>query len=297
MGTSTPAGRPGNPWHSPGRLAARAVVYALIAYVTICVYLYFNQDAQIYPGSRPGGGPSDARAALREAAARGLIPWNETSPGMAPPEGYVPRDFFQPAPRGTIVVFHGNGGWSAERMQYPNAFTPRGFRTFLFEYPGYGARPGHPREKTIVADARALIRSLDREGYGPIYVWGESLGSGVASSVVADPTLPVHGLVLMMPWDTLAEEALSVFAFIPAGVLLHDTYDSIGNLRHFAHPICVIRGDRDTVIPERLTLDLYAHLPGPKKMILQSGYGHGDWPCEPNLAWWDEALNFIAPPK
>ena len=30
-------------------------------------------------------------------------------------------------------------------------------------------------------------------------------------------------------------------------------------------------------------------------MILQSGYGHGDWPVEPNLTWWDEALDFIAP--
>lgn len=117
----------------------------------------------------------------------------------------------------------------------------------------------------------------------------------MAASVVADPTLPVHGLTLMMPWDTIANVALYRFPFIPARLFLHDTYDTAGNLEHFKHPICVLRGDRDSIIPPALTLHLFSHLPDPKLMILQSGYGHGNWPAEPNLAWWDEALDFIAP--
>ena len=141
--------------------------------------------------------------------------------------GLRPARFRQPAPRGTIVVFHGNGDTAYDRAYYVDAFRPRGFRTFLYEYPGYGGRPGRPREATIVPDARALIRRLDAKGLGPVYVWGESLGSGVAAAVVADPTLPVHGLVLMMPWDTIANVALYRFPFIPARWLMHDTYDSI----------------------------------------------------------------------
>jgi pimeloyl-ACP methyl ester carboxylesterase len=282
------------PWYSPVRLAQRAVIYAVVAYVTLCVYLYITQDAQIYPGAFPVGHLLTTRA-IHWAAAEGLVPWNHPTLGAASPQGYVPRDFAQPAPRGTIVVFHGNGGWAGDRTMYPDAFRPRGFRTFLYEYPGYGGRPGRPREATIVPDARALIRELASDGDGPIYVWGESLGSGVAASVCADPKLPVHGLVLMMPWDTIAHVATYRFPFIPARWLMHDTYDSIANLAHFPHPICVIRGDQDTTIPPALTLNLFAHLPDRKLMILQKGYGHGDWPCEPNLAWWDQALNFIAP--
>jgi pimeloyl-ACP methyl ester carboxylesterase len=277
------------------RVAQRAIIYALIAYVTLCVYLYFTQDSQIYPAAISGG-KIDTPRAIHWAAAEGFVPWDHPTPGAASPQGYVPRDFAKPAPRGTIVVFHGNGGWAGDRTMYPDAFRPRGFRTFLYEYPGYGGRPGHPREATIVPDAQALIRELAVEGDGPIYVWGESLGSGVAASVCADPKLPVHGLVLMMPWDTIAHVATYRFPFIPAGWLMHDTYDSIANLAHFPHPICVIRGDQDTTIPPALTLNLFAHLPEPKLMILQKGYGHGDWPCESNLAWWNEALNFIAPP-
>jgi len=195
------------------------------------------------------------------------------------------------------VVFHGNGGWAAQRTEYIDAFERRGFRVFLYEYPGYGGRPGMPHESTIVPDAQALIRSLDHEGYGPIYVWGESLGSGVASAVVADATLPVHGLALLAPWDTIADVALYRFPYFPVRLLMRDSYDSTANLAHFDHPICIVRGTRDNVIPASLTLNLFSHLKEPKKMIVQEGFGHEDWPFEANLGWWDDALNFIAPKK
>jgi uncharacterized protein len=282
------------PWYSPIRLAQRAAIYLVVGYTALCGYLYFTQDSLIYPGASLEEQVGTA-IAIRQAASEGLVPWNRPTPGAESPQGYVAGDFTGPAHRGTIVVFQGNGGWADGREFYLDAFRQRGFRGFLYEYPGYGGRPGHPREATMVPDARALIRELDAEGLGPVYVWGESLGAGVAASVVADPTLPVHGLVLMMPWDTIANVALYRFPFIPVHELMHDTYDSIDNLAHFQHPVCVIRGDLDTTIPPALTLDLFAHLRNPKLMILQSGYGHGDWPVEPNLPWWDEALNFIAP--
>jgi len=194
-------------------------------------------------------------------------------------------------------MFHGNGEWSAERPENVSAFTRRGFRVFLYEYPGYGGRPGYPDEKGIVSDARALIRSLDQAGFGPVYVWGESLGSGVSAAVCADPTLPVHGLALLMPWDTLAHAALSHYPFFPISLLLREKYDSLANLEHFKHPICIVHGNEDPVIPSSLSLNLFAHLPDPKKIILEKGYGHGDWPREANLSWWDDVLNFIAPPE
>jgi pimeloyl-ACP methyl ester carboxylesterase len=235
--------------------------------------------------------------AIRQARAVGLVPWDHTTPGAVAPQGYVRPDFAAPAPRGTIVLFHGNGGWSAGRSYYVDPLTRRGFRVFLYEYPGYGGRPGRPSEAAIVPDAQTLIRSLDRAGYGPIYVWGESLGSGVAAAVCADATLPVHGLTLIAPWDNIANVGLSIYPYLPVRLLMIDKYDSVANLEHFLHPICLIRNEKDEVIPPPLTLNLYAHLPEPKKMILQLGCGHNDWPSSPDLSWWDDALNFIAPKK
>ena len=237
------------------------------------------------------------RATQVAAQQYNLIPWKHTTPGAAAPQGYVRPDFARPAPRGTIVLIHGNGGCAFERVNYVDAFTRRGFRTFLYEFPGYGGRPGTPGEAVIVPDARAVIRALDQAGYGPIYVWGESLGAGVAAAVCADPTLPVHGLVLLTPWDNIANVGLSIYPYIPVRLLMIDKYDSIANLQKFPHPICVVRSAEDEVIPPLLTSNLIAHLPGSPKVIIHENAGHNNWPNSPELKWWDDALNFIAPQK
>ena len=280
------------PWYHPVALVQRLVIYAVIGYVIVCVYLSAMQTGMIYVGSTTALSTDEALLQARDV---GLVPWDHPTPGATVPQGYVRPDFAQPAPRGTIVVFHGNGGWCAQRTRYVDAFTQRGFRVFLYEYPGYGGRPGRPSEAVIVPDARTLVRSLDQAGYGPVYVWGESLGSGVAAAVCGDPTLPVHGLVLLTPWDNIANVGLSIYPYLPVRLLMIDKYDSIANLDRFPHPICVIRCGRDQVIPPPLTLNLFAHLPEPKKLIEFDESGHGDWPSSPELAWWDDALNFIAP--
>jgi hypothetical protein len=292
MAASTPAA--GRPWYHPIELVKRMAIYALVGYLTLCVFLFFLQNSLTYPIKATGADLPTA-AAVKLAGEFGLVPWEHTTPGASAPQGYVRPDFTHPAPRGTIVVFHGNGGWCADRMEYIDAFTQRGFRVFLYEYPGYGGRPGRPGESAIVPDAQALVRSLDQAGFGPVYIWGESLGAGVAAAVCRDPALPVHGLVLLTPWDNIANVGLSFYPFIPVRLLMIDKYDSIANLEHFAHPVCVVRSGDDEIIPPPLTLNLYAHLPDPKKMIVHPGSGHNTWPNSPDLSWWDETLDFIAP--
>jgi alpha-beta hydrolase superfamily lysophospholipase len=286
------APRPRLRWYHPIELAKRAFIYALIAYITICVYLAAMQTRMIYVGITY---PLTTEQATFDAHQAGLIPWPHTTPGATGPQGFVRRDFTNPTARGTVVVFHGNGEFAWMRPGEVNALTQRGFRVFAYEYPGYGGRPGTPSEEGIVPDAQALIRSLDQAGYGPIYVWGQSLGAGVAAAICADPTLPVHGLTLITAWDNLANVGLSLYPFIPVRLLLKDKYDSIANLQHFAHPICVLRCEDDTLILPRLSLNLFANLPEPKKIIVFPGVDHNDWPDDPGLPWWDDALNFIAP--
>jgi pimeloyl-ACP methyl ester carboxylesterase len=278
------------PWYHPITLAWRLLAVALIGYAAICVYLFVSQGSMIYEGSTTAFSPAEA---TREAAAVGLVPWEHSTPGAAGPQGYVQPNFASAAPRGTIVFFHGNGESAWLWVDEIAPFTPRGFRVFLYEYPGYGGRPGSPSEKAIVPDAQALIRSLAKAGYGPIYVWGESLGSGAAAAVCADEDLPVRGLALVTPWDKIANVGQSYYPYLPIRPFMIDKYDSIANLKHFRRPIFVACGDQDSTVPPALSLNLFAHLPEPKKLMVMKGYGHGDWPRPPE--WWDEALNFIAP--
>ena len=104
-----------------------------------------------------------------------------------------------PAPNGTIVLFHGNGGTALDREFYLAPFEKLGFRVILAEYPKYGGRPGKVGEKPFVAAGLETVR-LAFEQYGePIYLVGESLGCGVAAAVARQTSKPIAGIILITP--------------------------------------------------------------------------------------------------
>jgi len=199
-----------------------------------------------------------------------------------------------PAPNGTIVLFHGNGGTALDRGFYLKPFTNLGFRVILAEYPKYGGRPGKVGEKHFVADGRKTIR-LAHEQYGdPLYLAGESLGCGVAAAIAGQTSVPVAGIILITPWDTLASVAKSLFPFLPVKLVLTDSYDSIENLSKFPRNIAVVGAEHDEILPIKHAHNLYANLPhGKKRMWVIRGAGHNDWPYYANDSLWKEMTDFV----
>ncbi len=196
-------------------------------------------------------------------------------------------------PRGTVVVFHGNAGTAVSRRYYIDALESRGYHVVLAEYPGYGGRPGELSEKSFVADARRTARRA-REAFGsPLYLWGESMGCGVASALAADPELGPQGVVMLTPWDSLLNEGKALFPWLPVRFFLRDAYDNVANLAGYKGPVAVIMSDRDEVVPNRLTQRLYESLSQPKRLWVFGNAGHNDWPGSPGLAWWDEVMFFL----
>jgi len=211
------------------------------------------------------------------------------------PEGY--RGFIgtegPAAPRGTIVVFHGNAGTAADRLYYLKALEPLGYRVILAEYPRYGRRGGELGEGSFVADARESIRMASQYG-GPLYLLGESLGCAVAAGVASNPSPRIDGVLLITPWDTLKAVAKSHFPFLPVGLFLRDRYDSGENLKTFPGRIAVVGAERDEIVPVRHAEALYRSLPGPnKRMWTLRGVGHNDWLMAVGPEIWREFMAFL----
>ncbi|PKN18555.1 MAG: alpha/beta hydrolase [Deltaproteobacteria bacterium HGW-Deltaproteobacteria-6] len=199
-----------------------------------------------------------------------------------------------PSPSGTVIIFHGNGGTAIDRGFYMEPLMNLGFRVILAEYPQYGGRPGKVGEKPFVADALESVRLAHKQYGEPFYVLGESLGCGVAASVVKQTTTPVAGLMLITPWDTLADVARSLFPFLPVKLVLTDKYDSIENLRKFPGNIAVVGAERDEILPIKHARNLYANLPeGRKRMWIIRGAGHNDWPSYADPSLWKEMTDFV----
>jgi fermentation-respiration switch protein FrsA (DUF1100 family) len=120
------------------------------------------------------------------------------------------------------------------------------------------------------------------------------LGCGVAAAVAADPAIPVEGVVMITPWDSLPAVAQALYGNLPLRRLVRDKYDSIRNLQAYKKPIAVAVAERDEIIPRKNSLRLYESLKAPKRLWVFAGAGHNSWPMGPNEAWWREAMDFVS---
>jgi pimeloyl-ACP methyl ester carboxylesterase len=199
-----------------------------------------------------------------------------------------------PTPNGTIVIFHGNGGTAFDRVFYFEPLMKLGFRVILAEYPKYGGRQGKVGEKPFVADGLETVKLAYEQHGEPLYLLGESLGCGVAAAIAKQTSVPIAGIILITPWDTLASVAKSLFPFLPVKLILTDKYDSIENMKNFPKNISVIGAEYDEILPIKHAHNLYESLPeGKKRMWVIKGAGHNDWPFNADSSFWKEITDFV----
>jgi uncharacterized protein len=234
--------------------------------------------------------PEAAVPSKQSLSAINLLFWPSDSHDY---RGFV-SDSDQSGYKGTVVIFHGNAGTAADRSYYVKALRPLGYRVLLAEYPGYGARNGKLGELSFVNDARETLKLAFKQYGTPIYLLGESLGCGVVAAIVKDVPVPIDGIVLITPWDSLLSVAKEKFPLFPFSWLLKDKYDSIENLKNFQGRIAVIGAERDEIIPIRHADELYRSLSGSKRKWVLDGVGHNDWPMSVDGRWWHEVMGFIS---
>lgn len=260
--------------------------YAVIAYVLLLVVAWAFQTHLLYL-------PDRSTPSAEALAHAGLRLW----PELASAEGHrgligVPRT--NPA-RGTIVVFHGNAGAAFDRQRYIQPLQQAGFRVVLAEYPGYGGRGGAPSEDALVTDGVETMARLRDEFGDPVYVWGESLGAGVAAAVAGRAGALCAGVVLLTPWDTLRSLARHHYWYLPTGLLVRDRYDSIANLSSYPGPIALLVAERDRTVPPVHGRHLYEALQASQRRVRLWQFpqaGHNDWPDGPGERWWREVIDF-----
>ena len=194
-----------------------------------------------------------------------------------------------------MLVFHGNAGYALHREYFVAGFQALGeeWEVFLFEYPGYGAKKGRPSEATLKAGATHALESLLKADTRPIYVIGESLGSGVASYLAGAFPEQVAGLLLVTPFSSLVDVAAHHYPFLPVRTLLSERYDSVEALSRYRGPVAFLLAGRDEVIPTILSRRLYESYSGPKWLRVETGAGHNSISYDPGAAWWGEVSKFL----
>jgi uncharacterized protein len=236
---------------------------------------------------------------LRQAERDGLHPWRDSEKQLigwrSSPHDAVPQ------PRNRLVVFHGNAGYALHRSYYINGFrrNPEGcaqWELYLFEYPGYGARPGSPSEESIMTAARRALAELLREDSRPVFLLGESLGTSFAAALAAESPHAISGLFLVTPLTCLADVASSHYRFLPVRLILREHHDAQAYLKKFPGPVAFLIAGRDEVMTNNLGEKLYQQYPGIKKIWIQPAAGHNTLSFTPEAPWWSEVENYLEKP-
>lgn len=257
------------------------------AYLGLCLLVFLVQRRMLYFPTRL----SEDRA-LGLAKTQGLEPWRDAQGRLL---GWRARHPGGP-PRARLLVLHGNAGMALDRTYLAAVFQGPGralpMEVHLLEYPGYGARGGDPSEATLVGAALEALDGLRAGDARPVFVLGESIGSGVACQVAAARPKAVAGLVLVTPMDSLRTVQRHHYPWLPS-FLLRDRFASDTALRAYAGPAAFLLAGQDEVIPPALGQRLHAGYGGPKRLWIQPTATHNTLDYRPGGALWGEIIAFL----
>jgi uncharacterized protein len=226
---------------APGvkRLVLSLFAAAVLAYGSMCALLFFSQRSMLYFPA-PAAPVPGAQSHALESGGETLRIWGGPVAGAR-----------------ALVYFGGNaedvGGNFAS---FARAMPDRAI--YLVNYRGYGGSSGTPTEAGLFNDALAVY-DWARQRHASIAVVGASLGSGVATYLAA--SREVERLVLVTPFDSIANVARSHYRLFPVALLMKDKFDSAARVSAVKAKTLIVVAGRDEVIPRARTDALIAKFP------------------------------------
>jgi len=177
----------------------------------------------------------------------------------------------------TVLIFHGNGGNLADRIEKLALLRSLKLNVFAIDYRGYGRSEGCPNESGLYADADAAYGYLCRERNiepGSIVLYGESLGGTVAVDLASRK--PVGAVMLESTFTSARDMARKALPFLPPELFLRSKLDSLSKIKGINAPLLIMHGTRDTTIPIEHARRLHEKASQPKTLVEIPGVGHND---------------------
>jgi pimeloyl-ACP methyl ester carboxylesterase len=144
-----------------------------------------------------------------------------------------------------LIYFGGNAeDVSQDIPDLADAFPNRAI--YALHYPGYGGSSGSPSQKAIFVASLALFDRVHAEHQNVVVV-GRSLGSGVAVWIASQR--PIARIILVTPFDSLADVASEQYRFLPVRWLLRDKFESWRYAPTVKAQTRIIVAENDELVP------------------------------------------------
>jgi hypothetical protein len=192
-------------------------------------------------------------------------------------------------PGAPLVLYFGGNAEEVSWMAAEARHRAPGVAWLLVDYRGYGSSDGSPSEQALVADALLWHDDAKKRFPGSIYLFGRSLGSGVAVQLAAQRS--VQGVVLVAPYDSMVEVGSHHYPFLPVRWLLKHRVESAQRAGTIDAPLLCLVAARDEVIPVVHSRRLYEAWRGAKQWVELPGAGHNSTDDAPEF--WRAIREFL----
>ncbi len=252
------------------RRVLTAIATAAGVYGVLVLVLFTAQRQMIYVPDRSTPAPAEwsvpdmAPVTIATADGLELTAWHK--PPAAPD-------------RPTLLWLHGNGGHLGYRGPKYRPWLDDGYGVLAMSWRGYGGNPGKPTEDGLYADGRAALDWLAGQGAGKVVLYGESLGSGIATKLAAERAEagePVAAVILESPFTSVWATASYHYPFVPARWLVRDRFDSLQRVAEIGAPLLVVHGEADRIVPVEMGRTLFEAAVEPKQGDFIDRAGHND---------------------
>jgi len=264
------------------RFAGWALTPLVAIYLAASGYMYAAQESFIFkpdPVVKPISEifPSATEVQIETTEDLSLQAWHKPAVTDAP----------------TLVMFHGNAGNLSTRPRFIDIFDNEERGVLIFSWRGFGNNPGSPSEQGLYTDARSVLDWLNKQGVSDdqILIYGESLGSGVATQIATEREL--LGVILAAPYTSIADLAKQDYPWLPVDLLLKHRFDSIDKIDQVNEPLVVLHSEDDQVIPYRLGQQLFHAANQPKRLQSYTDRKHTGFTeedIETAIRWIDDVL-------
>jgi abhydrolase domain-containing protein 17 len=233
----------------------KVMLTVLLAYLALGCLTYYCSDLLLF--RPPAASYTDDNHILK------LV----TPSGIQISAQYLPN----PIATYTILFSHGNAEDLGKIRSTLKIIHDAGFAVFAYDYQGYGTSPGNPSEQNFYQDIETAYAYVTQTlGILPtqIILQGRSIGAGTAIALAVQT--PVAGLIVESGFTSAftAMTQISIFPF--------DKFPNLDRIQQVHHPVLVIHGMADRLIPFRNGQRLYQAAHGPKQFFVVVGAGHSD---------------------
>lgn len=249
---------------SPFIKSMKVLSSILVVYIALLIFLYFLQEKlMFFPDERSC---KDIKSAAFEGENIRFI------------------ERVYPNATATLIHFHGNAGGVCDRSFVLENLKHLPINIVLAEYPGYSGDNEFPTLKKIKENSLKLLKYFKKNG-GPIFLYGESLGSTLATYL---STLEkVDGLILQSPFPSLGDVGQSAYPIFPVKWLVRDDF----SIKKSSTKALVLIAEEDEIIPTKLS-EKQTKIFENVKMFKFENRNHNNLVVE-NQKLWDEVADFL----